>query len=80
MRAIIRFSIDGEKDGALSGKLRRYLEKRKFKKLPGRTAIYEHRKTTERKLRFTMRTFWLTIEQHKGTGRIDHFWMYADHS
>jgi hypothetical protein len=38
MRAIIRFSIDGETDGALSGKLRRYLEnKRGFRKLPGNT-------------------------------------------
>jgi hypothetical protein len=80
MRAIIRFSIDNEKNGVLSGKLRKYLEKRKFTKLPGGTATYENRKTTERKLRFTMRNFWLIIEQHRGPGRIDHFWMYADRS
>jgi hypothetical protein len=79
MRAIIRFSIDDETDGALAGKLRRYLEKKRgFRKLPGNTATYEHRHTTEKKLSFTTRTFWRTIMRHKGPGHIDHFWMYAD--
>jgi hypothetical protein len=79
VRAIIRFSIDGETDGALSLKLRRYLEnKRGFRKLPGNTATYEHRKTTEKKLSYTTRTFWRTVTDHAGPGHIDHFWMYAD--
>ena len=78
MRAIIRFSLDDDQDGALNGKLRKYLEKRGFKKLPGNTGTYEHRKNTERKLSFTTRNFWMKITNHNGPGHIDHFWMYAD--
>jgi hypothetical protein len=77
MRAIIRFSINGD-NGTLTTKLRRYLENRGFKKLPANTATYEHRRTTERKLANTTRQFWRTISGYAGPGHIDHFWMYAD--
>lgn len=77
MRAIIRFSLDKDRGSALRNKLVPILEARGFRRRL-RTASWEAANVTERNLRYLLRDFWRTCEEHTGEGKIDHFWMYSD--
>lgn len=77
MRTIIRFSVDNEKTGALRNKLNGVLTSNGFV-LTRRTATYEHANITQTTLSNVMSSFWGAAVTHKGTGRLDHFWMYSD--
>ncbi|MHB1021499.1 MAG: hypothetical protein ACYC46_10325 [Acidobacteriaceae bacterium] len=76
MRTIIRFSVDGEKDSRLRNKLKEVLVNSKLTDTH-KTATYEG-KTTVKKLAACLQRFWQTVDQHQGSGKIDHFWMYCD--
>jgi len=78
MRAIIRFSIDGEQDGALRNNLANILTAAQFALNPNVTATWEAAGITALDLSRTMRAFWHTAETHQGPGHIDHVWTYCD--
>jgi hypothetical protein len=81
MRAIIRFSIDREKNGALRNKLLGRLRKAGFV-LQKNTATYENPAINSYELSVVLEDFWRTNRTHTVTkgprGRVDHFWMYCD--
>lgn len=77
MRAIIRFSVDNEKNGALRNKLTGVLTGAQFVRF-GNTATYENTNISETELGNAVSTFWTTAAGHTAGGRIDHFWMYCD--
>lgn len=77
MQAIIRFSIDGEKNGALRNKLKGRLEQAGFVHA-GNTATYRHNNIDPAGLSTALSDFWATASGHKGNGKVDHFWMYTD--
>lgn len=77
MQAIIRFSIDGEKNGALRNKLKAGLEQAGFVHA-GNTATYRHNNIDPNQLSTALGAFWGAASGHKGNGKVDHFWMYAD--
>lgn len=77
MRAIIRFSVDNEKNGALRNKLAAKLNSAGFFR-GANTATYEHVGIDEHGIGNLLEDFWLTAHAHRGHGRIDHFWMYVD--
>lgn len=77
MRAIIRFSVDNDTNSALRNKLWKALEKRGFTQ-NNNTATYENQHIGKAELEKTLSNFWSISSKHKNSGRIDHFWMYAD--
>jgi hypothetical protein len=77
MRVIIRFSVDGEQDGALRNKLKGKLENSGFRLLT-HTATYQNVRIAETDLATALRLFWRTAATHPGPGSIDHFWLYSD--
>ncbi len=81
MRAIIRFSIDREKNGALRNKLLSRLRSAGFS-LQRNTATYEHPNINSYEMSVFLEDFWRTAKNHRVAsgprGRVDHFWMYAD--
>ena len=79
MRAIIRFSVDGEKNGALRNKLRKVLTDAVFLEKHN-TATYERsgKRLTESVIANSLASFWKEAKGHKGPGKLDHFWMYAE--
>lgn len=81
MRAIIRLSIDREKNSALRNKLLARLKSHGFRLQP-RTATYENPDIDDRGLGQALSDFWNTAELHRKhlgkPGRVDHFWMYCD--
>lgn len=78
VEVIIRFSIDNERNSALRNKLNTKLEGHGFSKLQSRTATYLNSSISDLDLSNAMSDFWSEVHGHKGTGTIDHFWMYAD--
>jgi hypothetical protein len=77
MQAIIRFSIDGEKNSALRNKLAGVLEGAGFSR-GGNTATYRHAHIEPAGIQAALNGFWGAAAAHKGNGKVDHFWMYAD--
>ena len=80
MRAIIRFSVNGEKTGALRTKLFKLLTAKHFSLQPN-TATYvtkTRRGISEDDLGYILQAFWNKAHLHRGTGKLDHFWMYTD--
>lgn len=78
MRAIVRFSVDGEKDGNLNGRLRTILEDAGFILNPNGTATYEHATVTEHQLAGVMLAFWQQAMNPPNAAHLDHVWMYCD--
>lgn len=79
MRAIIRFSLDGDQGSALRNPLCYRLEQMGFQRA-GNTATYENPHIGTLELAQTLDGFWTLVNQHQGPGRVDHFWMYTDRS
>jgi hypothetical protein len=84
MRAIIRFSVDREKDSNLRNKLLARLRAAGFS-LQRNTGTYEHPNINSYELSVVLEDFWRTAYNHQpaqpnkyGHGRVDHFWMYCD--
>jgi hypothetical protein len=77
MRTIIRFSINGEGNGALRNSLHGILVNDGLFTLTG-TATYERLDATPNELSVLMEAFWEAIGNHQGQGAVDHFWMYSD--
>lgn len=77
MRAIIRFSVDGEANSALRNKLANWLIGKGFVRA-GNTATYEHQHIAKADLAKVLGDFWRKANSHQGPGRLDHFWMYSD--
>jgi hypothetical protein len=81
VRAIIRFSIDNEPNGALRNKLLGKLRTAGFR-LQAQTATYEHVNIDDPGLSKVLSNFWNTADLHHNQqghpGRVDHFWMYCD--
>ena len=81
MRAIVRFSINGEGNNALRNKLEGVLGGSGFDRLQN-TATYQTDDIDEETLGHALTAFRATIHTHAdqnlGPGRIDHFWMYTD--
>ncbi|MGO9605414.1 MAG: hypothetical protein ACLQAT_18835 [Candidatus Binataceae bacterium] len=77
MRAIIRFSVDNETNGALNNKLNKVLTDANFAKAQN-TATYERIGLQALGLGQMLEKFWSTAHGHEGPGRLDHFWMYSD--
>jgi hypothetical protein len=77
MRTIIRFSINGEADGALRGRLNTVLVNDGLFTLTG-TATYERVDITPNELSILLEAFWERVANHQGPGALDHFWMYSD--
>jgi len=78
VRAIIRFSVDNEKNSALRNQLAAVLTRHGFSLNPHVTATWENASIDEPKLATAMLEFW-TAAQHPPNGAfIDHVWMYAD--
>ena len=78
MRSIVRFSVDGEKTGALRNKLAAALERYGYARNVNVTATWEHGNISEANQSAAMKEFWDIAVTHKGVGKIDHFWMNAD--
>ena len=79
MRAIIRFSVDGEEDNKLGLRLRKILTDGKFRN-SFNTGTYENNRVSVRGLAFVLEAFWSEAAAHKGPrnpGKLDHFWMYT---
>jgi hypothetical protein len=77
MRAVVRFSIDREKNSSLRNKLARVLSQAGFVR-DRNTATYDHIDIDVYELSGVLEKFWRKAHAHSGHGRIDHFWMYAD--
>jgi len=77
MRAIIRFSVEQENNGALRNKLNKILIDADFIQAQN-TATYERKGLQELGLGQILQDFWSTAHTHAGPGRLDHFWMYLD--
>lgn len=77
MQVIIRFSVDGEKNGSLRNKLAGILTQAGFQR-SGNTATYRHDHIEPTGIAAALEKFWSGAAKHKGNGRIDHFWMYSD--
>lgn len=77
MRAIVRFSVDNEKNSALRNKLAGVLTAAGFVRNQN-TATYEHQHIDASGLSGVHASFWTKAAAHRGTGRVDHFWMYSD--
>jgi hypothetical protein len=77
MRAIIRFSIDGEANSALRNKLSAVMNTSGFQILPN-TATYENANITPSEHAVILNAFWDAAANHQGSGKVDHFWMYTD--
>jgi hypothetical protein len=75
MRAIIRFSLNGD-NGSLTTTLGNKLIAHGFTKTG--TGKYEHSSATVSDIRAASREFWKALSGHTGTASLDHFWMYAD--
>lgn len=78
MRAIIRYSVDGEQDGQLSDKLRAILQNAGFVLNRNVTATYEHNMISEHSLAQTMQNFWQQALNPPNQAHVDHVWMYCD--
>lgn len=78
MRAIIRFSVDGEQNSALRNKLAAALENGGFVLNPRVTATYENDDIEEHALGSVMLDFWHEANNPPNNARLDHVWMYAD--
>ena len=78
MRAIVRFSVDGERNGALRNQLAATLERYGFALNPNVTATWEHDNIGEADLSAAMTDFWQRAHNPPGNARLDHFWMYSD--
>ena len=77
MRAIIRFSVDSDNNGALRNELNKVLTDAGFAEAPN-TTTYERHGLQPLSLGAIVQDFWSTAHHHTGFGRLDHFWMYAD--
>lgn len=79
MRSIIRFSVDGEKDGRLRNRLAKILTDAGYVLNRHVTATYEASDITAQDLAGTMQTFWNAASNPNTLGvTVDHVWMYAD--
>lgn len=77
MRVIVRFSVDGESNGALRNKLTGRLQRAGFVRAQN-TATYENANINEGDLATSLAGFWRAANNHQGPGRLDHFWLYSD--
>jgi hypothetical protein len=76
MRAIIRFSVDNEKNRSLGNKLTKVVADAGF--VPAEnTATYERVGLQALGLGQILQDLWSTAHTHTGPG-LDHFWMYSD--
>lgn len=78
MRAIIRYSVDGESDGKLSNLLRKILESHGFALNPNVTATYENPSIGSPALAKAMQAFWQQAMNPPNAAHVDHVWMYSD--
>lgn len=78
MRAIVRYSVDGEQDGQLSNRLGAILQLAGFVLNPHVTATYEHNAISEHRLAQTMQSFWQQAVNPPNRAHVDHVWMYCD--
>lgn len=80
MRAIVRFSLDGEKNNKLGNQLRSILEGYYFVKHVSQTSTYENPDITPFLLNKAMIAFWNQATSRTNVASIDHVWMYCDKS
>ncbi len=78
MRAIVRFSVDGEKDSRLRNALCAILTQAGFVLNPHVTATYEHVSIIEHGLAEVMLDFWQQAMDPPNDAHVDHVWMYSD--
>ena len=78
MRAIVRFSVDGESDGQLRNRLTAILKDAGFVFNSRVTATYEHASIKEYELAAMMQQFWYQAMNPPNAAHVDHVWMYAD--
>ncbi len=79
MRALIRFSLDDDKNSELRNKLAKILvDDYGFVKHGKNTATYEHADITKPKLKVVMDRFWKQAVKSTNVAEIDHVWMYCD--
>lgn len=78
MRAIVRFSLDGDKKSVLRNQLASILEGYGFVKHKSKTATYEHSSITKSKVKVVMGKFWKQAVKPTNVADIDHVWMYCD--
>jgi hypothetical protein len=76
MRTIIRFSIDAEHNSKLRNQLGKILDDNGLA-LKSTTGTYEG-KPSAKKLARGLKDFWDKADSYKGSGSVDHFWMYSD--
>lgn len=77
MRAILRWSLDGDKKSALRNKLMPILTQNGFAYLPN-TATLEAPHIDASDLANVLQAFWSVADAHRGPARVDHFWLYTD--
>ena len=77
MKVTIRFSVDGETDGALRNALLAALSAKGIALKQNETATYESMSIAPADLSKALAEFWRVADNHQGPGRIDHCWMYA---
>ncbi len=78
MRAIVRFSVDGEADGQLRNRLAGVLTNAGFALNPHVTATWEHPDIPPNDLAQTMADFWNAAHNPPNNAHLDHVWMYSD--
>jgi hypothetical protein len=76
MRAILRFSLDGDTGGPLMALLVPSLVGNGFTKTG--TAKYEATAAAREDIYGALDGFWDAIVGYAGPGRLDHFWLYVD--
>ena len=79
MKVTIRFSVDGESDGALRNKLVAALGDKAIRLKPNETGTFEAGSISEGDLTAAIRDFWAAAAAHTGPGKIDHVWFYCGH-
>lgn len=78
MRAIVRFSVDGENDTPLRNQLRAVFMSAGFVLNQNVTGTYEHPMISGHQLAQTMLHFWQMAMHAPNAAHIEHIWIYCD--
>ena len=80
MRAIIRFSLNGDENSSLRNRLRDVLKNKRFLADPGgaNTSTWQNHHISVPDYADVIARFWETVAKHSGPGKMDNFWAYCD--
>lgn len=78
MRAIVRYSVEGEQDEQLNNRLREVLQKAGFVPNLHVAATYEHNAISGPQLAQAMLDFWDQASHSPWHAHLEHVWMYSD--